>query len=387
MSERIDLDAHETAPDAIKAWYKRWQRKQSSAFNASPSVIGCASNLEEDHLVREVIEPRLSDIGKVFGDFMGGHLSAGDHVPTPRVFEVKSLPEMAPKYKVGLFVYPNILPESLQLRLLDKLLHRDLSDPQHQTNVHLHYDVPYGAPLPHTQGQYLSFFDPVAKTFPIKPKTSHTALNVPKMLDKKLRWMTLGGQYDWTAKAYPTSPPPPFPEDVKNLVEGLFPMKAEAAIVNLYSPGDKLSVHRDVSEACAQPLVSISLGCEAIFLVALEDGPADSTSTADAGPAATTPIEGDNGGHGKLRTAVLRLRSGDAVLMSGEARYAWHGVPRVVANTCPDFMRSWPAEAAGGSEVRAKDRYEGYRGWMATKRVNLNVRQMFADIAVEVEGR
>ncbi|KAK0783889.1 hypothetical protein LTS16_002796 [Friedmanniomyces endolithicus] len=387
MSVRVDLDAHETAPDAIKAWYKRWQRKQSSAFNASPSVIGCASSLEEDHLVREVIDPRLSDIGKVFGDFMGGHLGAGDHVPTPRVFEVKSLPEMAPKYKVGLFVYPNILPESLQLRLLDKLLHRDLSDPQHQTNVHLHYDVPYGAPLPHSEGQYLSFFDPVAKTFPMKPKTSHTALNIPKMLDKKLRWMTLGGQYDWTAKAYPASPPPPFPEDVKNLIEGLFPMKAEAAIVNLYSPGDKLSVHRDVSEACAQPLVSISLGCEAIFLVALEDGPADSTSTADAGSAATTPIEGDNGGHGKLRTAVLRLRSGDAVLMSGEARYAWHGVPRVIADTCPDFMRSWPAAAARASVGTVEERYEGYRGWMAVKRVNLNVRQMFADIAVEVEGR
>ncbi|KAK3628666.1 hypothetical protein LTR56_018481 [Elasticomyces elasticus] len=98
------------------------------------------------------------------------------------------------------------------------------------------------------------------------------------MLDKKLRWMTLGGQYDWTNKVYPEGPPPPFPKDIKNLVEGLFPMKAEAAIVNLYSPGDTLSAHRDVSEACAQPLVSISLGCEAIFIAAIEDEAADPTA-------------------------------------------------------------------------------------------------------------
>ncbi|TKA49091.1 hypothetical protein B0A54_01167 [Friedmanniomyces endolithicus] len=205
------------------------------------------------------------------------------------------------------------------------------------------------------------------------------------MLDKKLRWMTLGGQYDWTAKTYPPTPPPPFPEDVKNLVEGLFPMEAEAAIVNLYSPGDTLSVHRDVSEACAQPLVSISLGCEAIFLVALADDAASSASDVDS--AATTSNKDGINGPGNLRSAVIRLRSGDAVLMSGSARYAWHGVPRVIADTCPGFMRSWPAATAGASEGGVGNRYEGYRGWMAGKRVNLNVRQMFADIAVEVEGQ
>ncbi|KAK0866735.1 hypothetical protein LTR87_014886 [Friedmanniomyces endolithicus] len=359
MSERIDLDAHGKAPDAIKAWYKRWQRKQSSAFNASPSVIGCASNLEEDHLVRAVIEPRLSDIGKVFGDFMDGHLGAGDHVPTQRVFEVKSLPGGS---YTGTSLILNIKPMSIST-MTSRMALRDRI-PKANT-------FPSSTPSPEPSQS--------------NPKP-HTALNVPKMLDKKLRWMTLGGQYDWTAKAYPASPPPPFPEDVKNLVEGIFPMKAEAAIVNIYSPGDKLSVHRDVSEACAQPLVSISLGCEAIFLVALEDGPAYSTSTADAGSAVTTSIKGDNSGHGKLRTAVIRLRSGDAVLMSGEARYAWHGVPRVVANTCPDFMRSWPAAAARASVGTVEERYEGYRGWMAVKRVNLNVRQMFADVAVEGEG-
>lgn len=43
---------------------------------------------------------------------------------------------------VGLFVYPSLLPSRVQVALLDKLLHRDLSDPQHQTNIHLHYHMP-----------------------------------------------------------------------------------------------------------------------------------------------------------------------------------------------------------------------------------------------------
>ncbi|KAK0248326.1 hypothetical protein LTR35_010043 [Friedmanniomyces endolithicus] len=377
MSEWKDLDAHDKAPDVVKAWYKRWQRMESSAFNASSGVIDCRNDPGESQMLREVIESRFHDASKILREFMGGDIGVDDHHTTPRVFEVNSLP--------GLLVYPSILPEPLQLGLLDKLLHRDLSDPQHQTNVHLHYDVPYCPPQPHTEGHSLSFFDPAAQSLTIKPKTSHGALDVPRMLDKKLRWMTLGGQYDWTAKTYPPTPPPPFPEDVKNLVEGLFPMEAEAAIVNLYSPGDTLSVHRDVSEACAQPLVSISLGCEAIFLVALADDAASSASDVDS--AATTSNKDGINGPGNLRSAVIRLRSGDAVLMSGSARYAWHGVPRVIADTCPGFMRSWPAATAGASEGGVGNRYEGYRGWMAGKRVNLNVRQMFADIAVEVEGQ
>lgn len=119
-------------------------------------------------------------------------------------------------------------------------------------------------------------------------------------------------------------------------------MKAEAAIVNLYSPGDTLSLHRDVSEECDQPLVSISIGCDAVFIVGVE-------------------------GHDP---AAILLRSGDAVLMSGSSRYAWHGVPKVLGETCPESIEDWPAN-------NHTSQYEQWRGWMAGKRINLNVRQMF----------
>ncbi|KAK6427634.1 hypothetical protein LTR95_015966 [Oleoguttula sp. CCFEE 5521] len=206
---------------------------------------------------------------------------------------------------------------------------------EHLTNVHTHYDVP-------TTSARSSYFSPAAQGLVFGPRDPavHKPITTGQFLNKKLRWLTLGGQYDWTNKVYPAALPPPFPSDVKQLIETLFPMKAEAAIVNLYSPGDTLSLHRDVSEECDQPLASISLGCEGIFLVGLDDG----------------------------RAVTLRLRSGDAVLMSGESRYAWHGVPKVLAGTCPEWMQGWPA---GGEE------YEDWRSWMVCKRINLNVRQMF----------
>lgn len=248
--------------------------------------------------------------------------------------------------KVGLHFIPSLLPPKVQSTLLSRLLHRDLSNPTHLTNIHTHYTLSYPPSSP-SKPSTSSFFSlspssptPIAK--PLSP-TLHKPLTPSPLLTKKLRWTTLGGQYDWTAKRYPSSPPPRFPPDIKALLEALFPStRAEAAIVNLYSPGDTLSVHRDVAESSPHGLVSVSLGCDAVFVI----------------------------GHGE-RELVLRLRSGSAVYMAGDARFAWHGVPQIVGGTCPEYLAEWPAEHDGDGE------YEEWRGWMRGKRVNLNVRQMW----------
>lgn len=147
-------------------------------------------------------------------------------------------------------------------------------------------------------------------------------------------------------------------------------MRPEAAIANFYSPGDVLGVHRDVSEGCGAPLVSVSVGCEGVFVVAASDG-------GDGGGGAAEGMEGSAGeSEGGKRVLAVRLRSGDVVIMSGPARFAWHGVPLVVAGTCPDGLAEWPARAEvdrGGGQAST---YESWRGWMREKRVNLNVRQM-----------
>jgi alkylated DNA repair protein alkB family protein 1 len=243
---------------------------------------------------------------------------------------------------VGLFIIPSLLHKQIQLALLDKLLHRDLSNPSHKTNLHMHYDLAY----PQSQS---SFFSHQAQSLSHEPKdpSVHKPMAITSCLNRKLRWLTIGGQYDWTQKVYPASTPPPFPKDVAALVEGLFPsMKAQAAIVNLYTPSDTLSLHRDVSEECDRPLVSISLGCDAIFMAGLEG----------------------------TKGLAIRLRSGDALVMSGPARYAWHGVPQILPGTCPEWMANWPYREDG---VDGEETYEHWKGWMARKRINLNVRQMW----------
>ncbi|MCJ1253519.1 hypothetical protein MMC24_001331 [Lignoscripta atroalba] len=190
---------------------------------------------------------------------------------------------------------------------------------------------------------------------PIDPLV-HKPITISQFFRTKLRWMTLGGQYDWTEKKYPNVDHPAFPEDIANFIRGLFPeMNPEAAIVNVYSPGNTLSLHRDVSEESDHGLVSISLGCDGIFIVGIEEM-----------------------GNNRAKSLVIRLRSGDAVYMSGPSRYAWHGIPLIVPNTCPDWLEAWPARE---SDVKTAERmetqnHEAWRGWMANKRINLNVRQM-----------
>jgi alkylated DNA repair dioxygenase AlkB len=141
---------------------------------------------------------------------------------------------------VGIAIMPNLIPPLVQQILLNRLLHRDLSNPQHQTNLHLHYDISYPG-----DGNRHSFFSTSHSDVLFKPKDSkvHKELSMNQVLEKKLRWMTLGGQYDWTNKIYPAEEPPEFPPDVKNLISGLFRgmLDPQAAIVNIYSPGDTLS--------------------------------------------------------------------------------------------------------------------------------------------------
>lgn len=245
-------------------------------------------------------------------------------------------------------VFPSLLTPHLQVALLEKLLHRDLSDPEHKTNLHLHYDIQYptvkAGDSQNAGGCSSSFFSSDRSTI-MKPKdpSVHRPLTITQVLDSKLRWVTLGGQYDWTNKIYPKEVPPTFPPDIASLLQTLFPsVYAQAAILNFYSPGDTLSVHRDVSEECDRGLISISIGCDSLFIAGNEDG---------------------------TEVITLRLRSGDAILMSGESRYAWHAVPKIVPDTCPSWLQSWP-------DVNGTHKYEAWHGWMGNKRINLNVRQM-----------
>ena len=157
-------------------------------------------------------------------------------------------------------------------------------------------------------------------------------------------------------------------------------MRPDAAIVNVYSPGDALSVHRDVSEVSDAGLVSVSVGCDCIFIAGLEK-----PNAGDGGMDGGASEDGESSDENSGRAVALRLHSGDVLFMTGEARWAWHGVPLVVKGTCPTELADWPAEPEGSagkvcrgeeSGEEEQDRYEAWRGWMSNKRINLNVRQL-----------
>ncbi|KAE8654435.1 Alpha-ketoglutarate-dependent dioxygenase alkB [Hibiscus syriacus] len=133
------------------------------------------------------------------------------------------------------------------------------------------------------------------------------------VLLRKLRWSTLGLQFNWSNRNYDVSlPHKKIPDALcqlaKRMAAPAMPIGEEfllqAAIVNYFGSGDALGGHLDDMEAdWSKPIVSMSFGCKAIFLLggkSREDEP-----------------------------LAMFLRSGDVVLMAGEARECFHGVPRI----------------------------------------------------------
>lgn len=233
------------------------------------------------------------------------------------------------------------------------MIHRDMSEPKHQTNLHLHYDIPYPEGASQDERSFFSLDPDTPDLFMPKDPQMHKPLSPRRVMEKRLHWVTLGGQYDWTGRMYPNERSPDFPPDIFHFLHELFPATlAQAAIVNFYSPGDTMAMHRDVSEETDKGLVSLSFGCDGLFMIA----PSRPQSTAEG--------EGSSTDRAYL---VLRLRSGDAIYMTEESRYAWHGVPKVLQGTCPSYLQQLPARDGA---------FESWRGWMSKKRINLNVRQV-----------
>ncbi len=80
---------------------------------------------------------------------------------------------------------------------------------------------------------------------------------------------------------------------------------AECCLVNLYRAGARMGLHQDKDErALASPVVSVSLGDDAVFRIG---------GTARRGPSKS-----------------LKLGSGDVVMFGGPARLAYHGIDRIL---------------------------------------------------------
>jgi alkylated DNA repair protein (DNA oxidative demethylase) len=126
-----------------------------------------------------------------------------------------------------------------------------------------------------------------------------------------LGWVTDAGGYRYEAR-HPVldTPWPPVPRPLLDLWDALagYPARPEACLVNLYGPEARMGLHRDQDEeAMDAPVLSLSLGDDALFRM--------------GGPSRRDP------------TRSFRLRSGDVLVLGGEARHCFHGVDRIYPGT------------------------------------------------------
>ena len=89
---------------------------------------------------------------------------------------------------------------------------------------------------------------------------------------------------------------------------GFYPHPPEACLINFYGPAAKMGLHQDRDEQDFDaPVVSLSLGDSCLFRI--------------GGRRRNDP------------THSFRLHSGDAVILGGGARLAFHGVDRILPGT------------------------------------------------------
>ncbi|EOA38150.1 hypothetical protein CARUB_v10009622mg [Capsella rubella] len=174
------------------------------------------------------------------------------------------------------------------------------------------------------------------------------------VLLRKLRWSTLGLQFDWSKRNYDVAlPHNDIPDALCQLAKkhAAIAMPAgeefrpEGAIVNYFGLGDTLGGHLDDMEAdWSKPIVSMSLGCKAIFLL--------------GGKSKEDPPH------------AMYLRSGDVVLMAGDARECYHGVPRI-------FTDEENAEIGVLESELSRESGNFFAEYIKTSRININIRQVF----------
>src|SRR5580704_7688574 len=127
----------------------------------------------------------------------------------------------------------------------------------------------------------------------------------------RLGWVSDESGYRYQ-KTHPVTgrPGPPMPDMLLAIWNdlALYPAPPEACLINFYHPAAKMGLHQDRDEAdFAAPVVSLSLGDSCLFRV--------------GGSKRSDP------------TRSVRLSSGDAVVLGGDARLAFHGVDRIEPGT------------------------------------------------------
>uniref|UniRef100_A0A915D0K9 Fe2OG dioxygenase domain-containing protein n=1 Tax=Ditylenchus dipsaci TaxID=166011 RepID=A0A915D0K9_9BILA len=145
----------------------------------------------------------------------------------------------------------------------------------------------------------------------ILTETGQLRNEVYKNCGTRLRWTTIGNDYDWTNKVYAEKPRESLPEEITELASivsvilRLPEMNADAVVLNYYDRKSNLSPHVDRSERdMSKPLISVSLGQSAIYLT--------------GGAEVSDPVD------------ALYLHSGDVLVMNADQRSVYHALPKIL---------------------------------------------------------
>jgi len=205
----------------------------------------------------------------------------------------------------------------------------------------------------------------------------------------KLSWSTMGYQYDWTARTYhegAKSSVPLLLDELATLFastaladSGSSSTKftASACIVNYYDTKSIMGGHRDDLElALDKPVISLSLGLPAVFLM--------------GGKTKDAPV------------LPILVRPGDVMILGGECRLCYHGMARVLPATISlpeaskelvapqsfqltrETVLSWRDCFGASGETQRQvtiptpDR-AALTSFLCKHRININVRQVLPD--------
>ncbi|KAK7192301.1 alkylated DNA repair protein [Paraphaeosphaeria sporulosa] len=353
----VHHDTHAQPPEFIQRQHWKYQSMRRADLENDTNV--------QDLSNWETFTKEKRNIWRLAGAIPGEQVQAACEAYAggkPLDTTVEDVPFFEHRDFPGLQVVPALLPPETQVLFTSCLMHRDLADPGHKMNLQADYDVPYppksSSPTSHRFESSFFLRERAAEEDILAPKIpdKHKQLNTEQALYTKLRWLTLGEQYDWPTRSY-AKHTTPFPADLSTLVTGLFPhIRPESGVVLMYGAKDFMPVHRDVSEQCQRALASFSVGCDGIFIMARgEDGG-----------------EGDNA----PRTVAIRVRSGDVVHLTGQARWAWHAMARTIPSTCPSYLSDWPVGTPNATPEEKK-MYKKWKGYMGTKRINVSCRQVW----------
>lgn len=171
------------------------------------------------------------------------------------------------------------------------------------------------------QQTILSLCREIAQEAPLFRKTMPTGA--------KFRYLcTSAGDYAWLSDRrgyrYETKHPvtgqplPPMPDEIMQIAVKAAQcageeLRPESVLINWYDEDGKLGLHQDKTEVSSAPVVSISIGDDAIFI--------------EGGDERTSPKQN------------VTLKSGDVYVMSGEHRFMYHGIRRIIPHTAPEVLQ------------------------------------------------